>query len=163
MTGGAPLGRLGRTTRRQAPARTRPTVSTAGVALPRTTAAPASSASRIAAVAGLQARRPVALVGPLVLLVDDDQAELGERRQDGQAGADDDVDRAGPDPPPLVGPFAVTQPGVEQGDPGIEVRSQAVDDRQGQGDLGHEQEDRPAELQGWPRSPRRRPRSCRRR
>ena len=50
-------------------------------------------------------------------------------------------------PAPLVGPLAGAQARVEQGDPGVEVGPQPVDERQRQGDLGHEDEDRPAELQ----------------
>ena len=69
----APAGRPGRTR----PLRARPTLSTAGVADPRTTAAPASAAERDRHVARLEPRRPVALVGRVVLLVDDDR---GRRR-----------------------------------------------------------------------------------
>ena len=76
-TGGAPLGRVGSTTRRYVPARTRPTDSTDGVALPRTTAAPASRPSSIARGPGVEPRRPLALVRAVVLLVDDDEAEVG--------------------------------------------------------------------------------------
>ncbi len=82
-----------------------------------------------------------------MLLVDDHQAQVGERGEDGQAGPDDEVDRARSDPAPLIGSFAGAQPGMEEGDPGIEVGPQAIDDRQGEGDLGDEQEDRATQLE----------------
>ena len=83
-----------------------------------------------------------------MLLVDDDQADLGQRGENRQAGPDHEIDRSGPDPAPLVRPLAVAQARVEQGDSDVQLGPQAIDDRQGQGDLGHEQEARPAELEG---------------
>ena len=50
-------------------------------------------------VASLQARGPVALVGGVVLLVDDDEADVGQRRQDRQARA---RRRCPPSPPGSV-------------------------------------------------------------
>ena len=82
-----------------------------------------------------------------MLLVDDDDPDVGQRRADGQPRPDDDVDVAAPDAPPLVGPLAVAQPGVDERDPGVEVRPQPVDERQGEGDLRDEDEGRPARLQ----------------
>ena len=68
-------GRPRRAARRAGTARRArgPSLSTDGVALPRTTAAPASRAELERRVARLEARRPVALVGGVVLLVDDDR------------------------------------------------------------------------------------------
>ena len=60
---------------------------------------------------------------------------------------DDDVDVAGPDPPPLVGPLAVAEPRVDERDAGVEVGPQPVDERQGEGDLGDEHERRPTGLE----------------
>ena len=98
-----------------------------------------------------------------MLLVDDDQADVGQRREDREPRPDDDVDVARPDPPPLVGPLAVAEPGVDERDPDVEVRPQPVDERQRERDLRDEDEGRPAALEGTRRSPRRRSRSCRRR
>ena len=60
---------------------------------------------------------------------------------------DDDVDVAGPDPPPLVGPLAVAETGVDERDAGVEVGPQPVDERQRHRDLGHEDERRPTRLE----------------
>ena len=148
ITGGAPLGRLGRMTRRHVPARTRPTRVDGRRGAAQDDRRPGQLGQPDRAVAGLQSGRPIALVGPFVLLVDDDQAQLREWRQDRQPRPDQDVDRAGPNPPPLVGPFAFAEARMEEPDPGIEIGPQAVHDRQGQGDLGNEQQDRPAKLEG---------------
>ena len=114
-------------------------------------------------VAGLEPRRPVALVGRVVLLVDDDHADVGQRRDDRQPRPDDDVDVAGADPAPLVGALAVA-----------ETRMDAA--RRAR--RGPRAADRPAAARARspararapagrprapPRSPRRRSRSCRRR
>ena len=53
--------------------------------------------------------------------------------------------------------------GVDERDPGIEVRPQAVDERHRQGDLGHEDERGPAGAGATPRSPPHTRPSCRRR
>ena len=95
-------------------------------------------------VPGLDARRAVALVGGVVLLVDDDQADVRERREQRGAGPHDQVRVAGPDPPPLVGALALAQRGVEHGDPGGQLGTEAVDDGRRQRDLGDQQEGRPA-------------------
>ncbi len=98
-------------------------------------------------IAGLEPGRPVALVGRVVLLVDDDQPDVGERRHDRQPRPDDDVDVARPDPPPLVGPLPFPEPRVDERDPSVEVRAQPVDERQRQRDLGDEDERRAAGLE----------------
>ena len=111
--GSVPAGREGSTARRYRPARAWPMLSTDGVALPRTTAAPAIRASSSGRVARLEPRRPVALVGGVVLLVDDHEADVLERRQQRRPRPDDDVRVACPDPAPLVGALALAQPRVE--------------------------------------------------
>ncbi len=50
-----------------------------------------------------------------MLFVDDDQAELVERREDRRPRADDDVDLAAPDALPLIVPLAVGQAAVLNG------------------------------------------------
>ena len=72
------------------------------------------------------------------------EPDVGERRDDRQPRPDDDVDVAGADPPPFVGPLAVAETRMEQRDPRVEVRPQPIDERQRQGDLGDEDEGRPA-------------------
>ncbi len=73
-----------------------------------------------------------------MLLVDDDDADVGERGEDGQARPDDDVDVAGADPAPLVGSFALAEPGVEHRDPRREIRPEAIDQRHRECDLRDE-------------------------
>ena len=77
-----------------------------------------------------------------MLLVHDDQADLGQRREHGEARPDDDIHVACPDPTPLVSPFAIGEPRVHERHAGIEIGTQAVHERQGEGDLGHEDERR---------------------
>ncbi len=69
--------------------------------------------------------------------------DIGQWRHDGQPGPDDDVDLAAPDAAPLVGTLAIAETGVDERDARIEIRPQPIDDRQGEGDLGHEHECRP--------------------
>ena len=113
-------------------------------------------------VARLEPWRPVALVRRVVLLVDDDQPDIGQGRDDRQPRPDDDVDVAGPDPPPLVGPLALAEARVEQRDPRVEIGAEPIDERQRQGDLRGRAPapgGRPRAPRRWPR---RRSRSCRR-
>ena len=93
------------------------------------------------------ARRPVALVRRLVLLVDDHEADVGERREDGQPRPDDDRHRSRPDPPPFVGSLALTEARMDERDVRVEVGSQPVDERRRERDLGDEHEHRPAGLE----------------
>ncbi len=94
MTGGAPAGALGErdppVCSRPSPAdrldRRRRRAEDAG--------RPGDRGEPDGGVAGLDPRRPVALVGPVVLLVDDDEADVRQRREDGRPRADDHVDRA---------------------------------------------------------------------
>jgi hypothetical protein len=95
----------------------------------------------------LQSRRAVALVGGVVFLVDDHEADITEWRRNRQAGAHDDVHVAGPDPAPLVGTFAVAQPRVDEGDPDVQVAPQPIDQRHGQGDLRDQQQRGPAHFE----------------
>ena len=98
-------------------------------------------------VACLEAGRPVALVRRLVLLVDDHEADVGERREDGQPRPDDDRHGSRPDPPPFVGSLAVTKARMDERDVRVEVGSQPVDERRRERDLGDEHEHRPAGLE----------------
>ena len=66
-------------------------VSTEGVALPRTQTAPAYCARRKRHVASVIAKALVLLERRVVLLVDDDQPEIGDRREQRRARADGDL------------------------------------------------------------------------
>ena len=67
-------------------------------------------------VAAVVARALVLLVRGVVLLVDDNQADLFERREDGRPRADDDVDVAAADALPLIVTLAVGEAAVLDGD-----------------------------------------------
>ena len=82
-----------------------------------------------------------------MLLVDDDQADVSQRREDGQPCPHDDVNVARSDAAPLVGSLAVAQSRVNQGNTRGEVGTESVDERHGHRDLGDEDEGPPAELQ----------------
>ena len=147
-----------------APSRARPTLSTAGVALPRTTAAPASSAEPDRGVAGLDPRRPVALVGaPRAPR----RRRSGRRRASGARTASRVPTTMSTSPARIRRHSSARspspKPGVDEGDPDGEVRPEAVDERHRERDLRDEDEGRPAALERRRRSPRRRSRSCRRR
>ena len=98
-------------------------------------------------VACLEPRRAVALVGRVVLLVDHDQPDVRQRREDRQPRPDDDVDLARPDASPLVGPLPVAEAGMDERDPRVEVRPEPIDQRQRERDLRDEDERRPAGLE----------------
>ena len=73
-----------------------------------------------------------------MLLVDDDQAEPADRREDRRAGADDDARLAARDPLTLVAPLRVGEPRVEDRDPVAEARADPADGLRRERDLGHE-------------------------
>ena len=64
-----------------------------------------------------------------MLLVDDHEADVGERREDGQPRPDDDRHRSRPDPPPFVGSLALAKARMDERDVRVEVGSQPVDER----------------------------------
>jgi hypothetical protein len=82
-----------------------------------------------------------------VFLVDDDHPHIGQRRDDGQTRPDDDVDVARSDPAPFVGALTFAEPRMDEGDPRIEVGPQPVDEREGEGDLRHQDERRASRLE----------------
>ena len=67
-------------------------------------------------VAGVVARRFFLLVGGVVLFVDDDQREIGDRGKHRGPRADDHARFAALDAVPLLGAFAVGERGVQDGD-----------------------------------------------
>ena len=84
------------------------------------------------------------LVRGVVLLVDDDEAEVGERREDGGARADDDARLAAHDPSPLVPALARTEAAVQHRDAASEAALHAVEELVRERDLGDEEQHRPA-------------------
>src|SRR5580704_6108874 len=62
------------------------------------------------------ARRFFLFVAGLLLFVDDDEAEIFERREDGGARADDDASLAVADAPPFAGALDVAERGMKNGD-----------------------------------------------
>ena len=90
------------------------------MAEPSTTTAPSRLAAHHGHVAGVVARRLLLLVGMLVLLVHDDQAQRLDRREDGRAGADDDAGAALADLVPFVVALAGGQMAVQHGHQGLE-------------------------------------------
>jgi hypothetical protein len=93
------------------------------------------------------------LIGRLVLLVDDDQAKVGHRGEEGGARADDDRALAGSHQFPLGVAFGVAERGVEDGDLAGEAVGEAGDDLRGERDLGHEDERLPPGADGGRRRP----------
>ena len=75
-----------------------------------------------------------------MLLVDDHQADVGERRDERDPRPDDDVGLAGADPSPLVRTFALAEGRVQQRDADGEVGAEPVDDRGRQRDLRDEEQ-----------------------
>jgi hypothetical protein len=70
-----------------------------------------------------------------VLLVDDDQAEVARRGEHGAAGADDDVNVPGADPPPVAAALGVAQVAVQDGYLPA-APAERLDRLRGQADLG---------------------------
>ena len=82
-----------------------------------------------------------------MLLVDDDQAEVADRGEDGRARADADAGLAAAQPPPLVVALAGGEGRVEDGEAVAEAGAEAGDRLRGQADLGDEDDRAPAALQ----------------
>ena len=89
-------------------------------------------------VAGVVARVALVLVGAVVLLVDDDQPEPLDRREDGRARADADARGARAQAAPLVVALAGGELGVQDRDGVAEAVDEAADDLRRQRDLGDE-------------------------
>ena len=84
-----------------------------GVAEPRTTAAFAILARIDRDVAGMVARRLFLLVRRIVLFVDDDQREIGDRREDSRTRAHDHARFAALDAMPLLRALFVGERGMQ--------------------------------------------------
>src|SRR5207342_179679 len=92
-------------------------------------------------------RVPLLLVGGVVLLVDDDQAEVANRGEDGGAGPDTDARLAAAQPPPLVVALAGGEGRVEDGEAVAEAGTEASHRLRGEADLGDEDDRALAALQ----------------
>ena len=92
-------------------------------------------------VARVVARVALVLVGGVVLLVEDDEAEPLDRREDGRARADADARRAAAQARPLVVALAGGELGVQDRDGVAEAVGEAADDLRRQADLRHEHDD----------------------
>ena len=90
-------------------------------------------------------RGVVLLVGPLVRLVDHDQAEVRLRREDGGARADDDVERTGGDLRPLVVRLPEREPRVQHTDATREALGEATHGLRRERNLGHQHDPTPPE------------------
>ncbi len=81
-------------------------------------------------------------------LVEDDEAEPRERREDRRARAHDRVHVSAARALPFGGPLAVGQAAVEERDPVAEARHEPAHERRRERDLGHEEDPAPACLPG---------------
>jgi hypothetical protein len=73
-----------------------------------------------------------------VLLVDDDQAEVGEGQEEGRAGADDEAGLAGGGGLPEAPALAAADAGMPFGGPRAEAGGDAVEEGAGERDLGQQ-------------------------
>ena len=83
-----------------------------------------------------------------MLLVDDDQAEVGHRGEDRRAGPDADIGLAGAQPPPLVVALPGPQRRVKDRDPVAEPGAEPGDGLRREPDLGNQDDRPPPPLQG---------------
>ncbi len=97
--------------------------------------------------AGVVARIGLLLVGRVLLLVDDDQAEPVHRREDRRAGADDDPRLAGDDPRTFVAALGVGERRVQDRDPVAEAGPHAADRLRCERDLRNENDGAEAALE----------------
>ena len=79
-----------------------------------------------------------------MLLVHHEQAQVGDRREDGRARSDDDARLAFADAPPLVVALAHGQLAVEHGDRRAEARHRRPHEQRREGDLRQEEDHAPA-------------------
>ncbi len=94
-------------------------------------------------VAGVVARRELLLVGGVLLLVDHDQAEVGDRREQGRAGAEHHARLAAAHPLPLLVALADAHPRMQDGEVIAEAQLDGAGEGRHERDLGHQQDRRP--------------------
>ena len=101
-------------------------------------------------VPGRVAEAVLLLVAGVVLLVDDDQPRPWQRREDGRAGADDDLGGAVPRGGPGAQPLALGEPGVQHRHRHREPAAEAVQQLRRQADLRHQHQALLAGIQAFP-------------
>ena len=99
-------------------------------------------------VASLEPWRAVALVGRVVLLVDDEEPDVGQRGEHGEACPDHDIRPARADPAPLVRSLPDAHARVDERHANRQLRPEAIDERQGERDLGYEDDRAPTAREG---------------
>jgi len=87
-------------------------------------------------IAGVVAQAFLLFIRGVVLLVDDDQAGILHRREQGRTGTDDDVRLAIAGGEPGIESFTIVDVGVQQRDPGVEALFEAGERLWPQVDLG---------------------------
>ncbi len=136
--------------------------STLGVAEPSTRAAPVARARQAATVRRIVVGVVVLLVRGVVLFVDDDQPEVGDRREHRRSRTEHEACAAGRRVAPGGQPLARRQPGVEHRDAfGREPIVEPGDGLTGQPDLGDQDEHCSDLSAARPRRRAGRSRSCR--
>ena len=98
-------------------------------------------------LARMVARAGTLLVAGLVLLVNDDEAQIAERAKERRAGAHDHAGRTAGDHIPLVQALAGRKARMEHGDRLAKARAEAADGLGRKRDLGHEHAGRTAGCQ----------------
>ena len=96
---------------------------------------------------GRIAGRRLRAVGVLLLLIDDDEPDVFQRRKDGAAGAHHDVCAAVLDHLPLQKAFGVVEGRVLHRHPAAKLTLEPQDHLRGQADLRHQHQRTPALLQ----------------
>ena len=86
----------------------------------------------------------------IVCLVDDDDSQIGEGREDRRARSNDDVDFVSLDPAPLVEALASGQPRMEHGDAIPEVSPEGGDELRSERNFGEEDQRAVSILEGRP-------------
>ena len=89
----------------------------------------------------LVARRPILLVGCGTLLVQADEPQARDRRENRRPAAQHHLRLASSRPPPLLGPLQLGQLRVQDGDRGVQASPYTLDQLGRQRDLRHEQQD----------------------
>jgi len=96
-------------------------------------------------------RRVFLFVGGLVFFIDDDEAQVDDRGENGGASTDDDAGFATADAVPFVESFALREIGVENGDfvdEVVEAGFEALDGLGSEGDLWNEHDDVFSKIKG---------------
>ena len=102
---------------------------------------PLAAAEKFRHVPGVIPGRILRLIAALLLLVQNNQSQVPQRRENGGAGAQNHLDLPPPDPLPLVIPLRHTQAAVEHGGPVSEIGEELPHHLRRQRDLRHQHHD----------------------